>query len=98
MSYTIDSDFKLFSEAKEIEAEFTKIEAYFKTSTTKKNLNGRLQFIRPFAIGYLNSILNEGLEIPMPSTYKDLVKDPRVRHFEHYLFIDAEVATQPVKV
>jgi hypothetical protein len=90
ISYTIDENFKLYSEAKEIEAEFTKIDAYFKTRTTEKNLNDRLQFIRPFAIGYLNSILDEGIEIPIPEDYKEYIKDPRVRHFEHFLFIDAE--------
>ena len=90
ISYTIDNDFKLLTQAKEIEAEFTRIDAYFKTRTTKTNLNDRLQFIRPFAIGYLNSILDAGIVIPLPQNMTEYIKDPRIRHFNHYLFIDAE--------
>lgn len=91
ISYKVGNDFKVYAEALEIEAEFTEIDAYFKTRITKTNLNDRLQFIRPFAIGYINSILSKGIDIPIQSNYTQYIKDPRVMHHDHYLFIDAEV-------
>jgi hypothetical protein len=37
----------------------------------------------------LNSILEEGIDIPVPHNVTEYIKDPRVRHFNHYLLIDA---------
>jgi hypothetical protein len=42
-------------------------------------------------IGFLNVKLQKGIEIPVPANVTQFIEDPRVRHFENYLFADAKV-------
>ena len=81
----------LFAQAEDIEATVTELDAYFKTRSTKTSMNDRLQFAKPILISYLNSVLEKGIDIPLPKGVKEYIVDPRVRHFDEYLFIDANV-------
>lgn len=66
MKFSIDENFKLFSHADDITVDFTKIDAYFKTKVTKEQMNGRISWLRPIAVGGLNTRLDKGFSLPIP--------------------------------
>jgi len=83
-------DFKLYAEAEDVEANIIEIDSYFKTKIDAQKMNDRINFIKPFAIGFINSILDKGVKVPIPSNFTQYIRDPKVQTFNRYLFIDAE--------
>ena len=53
-------------------------------------MNGRISWIRPIAVGALNSRLDKGFSLPIPQNITQYLKNPRVRTFDKFLFVDAE--------
>jgi len=53
-------------------------------------MNGRIDVVHAFMIAYVNKVLDSGFKLPTPSNITDFVKQPRIRMFEKYLFIDAQ--------
>ena len=66
------------------------MKSYFKTGATLKNLNDRLKLVELIAVGYINSLFVDGMHLPVPQIVTQFLKDPRARHFDSYLFLDAE--------
>ena len=87
---TTSEKYSLFAEADDLEMEFTEIDAYFKTRLTKDSLNDRISFIKPFAVGYINKMLNDGIGIPIPPNLQKLIKNPQIKALNHFLKIDFE--------
>ena len=66
MFFEIDDNFKMSGKAEDVQIEFVNIDAFFKTLVTKEKLNSRLSVLQPIILGYVNSILDKGIEIPIP--------------------------------
>ena len=41
------------------------MKSYFRTGATLKNLNDRLEFVAPMAVGYVNSLFVKGIDLPV---------------------------------
>lgn len=41
------------------------MKSYFRTGATLKNLNDRLEFVAPIAVGYVNSLFVKGITLPL---------------------------------
>jgi len=41
-------------------------------------------------IAFVNKALDDGFQLPMPKNEARIVKQPRIRMFDKYLFIDAQ--------
>lgn len=89
MIFEIDNNFTLSGRAEDVQIEFVNIDAYFKTAINAHKLNGRLGVLQPIILAYINSVMNKGIQIPIPQNIMDYIKQPRIRTFENYLFIDA---------
>ena len=90
MIFEIDNNFTLSGRAEDVQIEFVNIDAYFKTAINAHKLNGRLGVLQPIILAYINSVMNKGIQIPIPQNIMDYIKQPRIRTFENYLFIDAQ--------
>ena len=66
------------------------MKSYFKTGSTLKKLNDKLKLVELIAIGYINSLFVNGIDLPIPEKVTGFLNDPRARHFDGYLFLDAE--------
>jgi len=90
LDFRIGADFRLFIEADNIDAKFVDIKPYFKSSVNIDKLNRRVHLISSMAVGYLNAMLDEGLVLPVSQTYTKCIKDPRVRTYDQFVYIDAQ--------
>lgn len=52
-------------------------------------MNGRVGVVHAFMIAFVNKALDDGFQLPMPQDNARIVKQPRIRMFDKYLFIDA---------
>lgn len=89
MKFEINDDFLVTGSAEDVQTTFVKIDSYFKTSLTETKMNGRLNVVHAFIIAGINKVLDTGIKIPTPSNIDMFIKQPRIRMFDKYLFIDA---------
>lgn len=89
MYFKINDDFVITGHADEVKTNFTKIESFFKTKLTEDKMNGRVDVVHAFMIAYANKALDDGFKLPTPESITQFVKQPRIRMFDKYLFIDA---------
>jgi len=66
------------------------MKSYFRTGATLNRLNDKLKLVAPIAVGYVNNLFVNGIDLPVPQNVTAFLKDPRARHFDGYLFLDAE--------
>ena len=90
LNFRIDKKFKIFMQADDLDMTILELNKNFKTSANMGNLNDRLHLIEPLIISYLNFELDKGFQIPMPTDIVKCLKEPRVREYDGYLFIDAD--------
>ena len=65
VKFSVNEQFKLFCEAEWTDVEFVDMKSYFRTGATLKNLNDRLEFVAPIAVGYVNSLFVNGITLPL---------------------------------
>ena len=91
MQFAIDDDFKVTGHAEDVQSTFVKIDSYFKTSLTEAKMNGRVGVVHAFMIAAVNKALEDGVQIYNNTIENLSIKTPRIRMFEKYLFIDAQL-------
>ena len=69
LNFRVGDDLSLYMRTDELEANIVDMSAFFNTSTSKEKLNGRMNFINPFVIGFVNWVLEKGFKIPIPNNY-----------------------------
>lgn len=87
---SVRKDLKMYLECDEMEMEFTELNAFFKTNVNKDSLSIRIGYLKPFVVAYINSMLMDGIQIPIPDNYKTMIKNPKVVLNKSYIKIEFE--------
>ena len=62
-------------------------------------MNDRVNFIKDLAVGYINAYYLENLiQIPYSSVFKEYIKNPTVHSKDGYLLIDADADLDSISV
>ena len=91
---TIDEHFHIFLHAVNPKAEIIHFEPYFKSSTTKDDLNRIVDFWLPLGMTYVNKfVLKDGISLDksldLPFSVEEFFTAPGINYHEKYVEIDA---------
>ena len=87
-------DFKITGKVHDLKTKMHDFKAFFWTYATKESLDSQLSFLDPWAISYINNLLNEGLELPLPEWIITPMTKPRFKQYDGYWLFDSEPKTQ----
>ena len=90
MLMDISDDYLITGEVTDIKTEIKDFKTYFYSNTTKEGLDARLSFLDPWAISYLNNMLDMGLELPLPAWLIAPMTKPRFEQYDGYFLFDTE--------
>lgn len=90
MRMDIREDYKISGEVYDIVTTIKDFKTYFYSHTTKEGLDARLSFLDPWAISYLNNLLDIGLELPLPKWLLTPMTEPRFAQYDGYFLFDTE--------
>ena len=77
MRMDIREDYRISGEVSEIVTTIKDFKTYFYSHTTQKGVEAKLSFLNPWAISYLNNLLDIGLELPLPEWLIAPMAEPR---------------------
>lgn len=86
----IREDYKITGEVTDIKTDIKEFKTYFFSRTTKAGLQSRLSILDPFALSYMNNLLDEGLELPLPAWLFAPMTQPNLKQYEGYFLFDTE--------
>ena len=90
MRIDITPDYKVTGMVEDLTTEIIDFKPYFHSYTTEKGLSAQLAFIDPWAISYLNNLLQQGLDLPLPEWLIAPMTEPRVETYDGYILFDTE--------
>lgn len=90
MRLGVTEDYKVTGVVEDLKTEIIDFKTYFHSYTTKASLSAQLAFIDPWAVSYLNNLLEQGLDLPLPEWLIAPLTKPRVDTFDGYLMFDTE--------
>jgi len=87
----VDNKYHVTGKLEDIDMRVRDFKPYFLTKTTKEKLESQMQFLEKFAgQSYVNKILSEGLQIPVPDLIISTMDQPRVTAYDGYIIFDSE--------
>lgn len=69
LNFRVGDDLSLYMHADDLDANIVEMYSYFKTKASKDKINGKMNIIKTFVIGYLNLVFEKGFKIPIPNNY-----------------------------
>ena len=69
LNFRVGDDLSLYMHADDLDANIVEMSSYFKTKASKDKINGKMNIIKTFVIGYLNLVFEKGFKIPIPNNY-----------------------------
>lgn len=90
LTFTVDNDFKLYGEAKYLKNEIIEFSPYFKSTMSKSKIEKEFQMYTPLMESYINSILDDGWQLPIPKNITKYILKEKVTAYNGYLLIDGD--------
>ena len=81
-----------------IKTEVMEYVPYFNSRSNKKGLDASLAILDPWAVSYLNNMLDQGLQMPLPDWLLAPLNKPRFKQYQGYFLFDSEPKEEAIDV
>lgn len=98
MMLDISNDYLITGEVTGLDTEIKEFKTYFYSRTSKEQLNSRLKFYDSIPRSYINNMLKQGLELPLPTWLLAPMTKPRFTQYDGYFLFDTEPKVKPAKL
>jgi hypothetical protein len=75
ISFTVTDNFMLYGTINDLSLAVVDYRPYFKSSTTRENINSKISFLLPAMEAFANNKLDNGYKIPMPDNVAKYIKN-----------------------
>lgn len=84
----IDENYKIIGNVQNIKTEVKEYVPYFYSRSNIKGLDASLSILDPWAVSYLNNMLDQGLQMPLPDWLLAPMRKPRFKQYQGYFLFD----------
>ena len=90
----IRPDYKISGKVEDLKTNITDFKTFFFSYATIESLTTELDMLDYWAISYMNNLLDQGLELPLPEWIIGPMTKPRFKQYNGYWPFDSEPKTQ----